>query len=143
MLCNVKDVLGVRGVDEGIFCDPKSESGRSLTRQSFAKDADINTIMSRYAISGVLVDPLDVDSGRQPRFGDFSDLSDYATLVGRINQAQADFMTLPSDVRARFGNDVEQLLRWISEPQNVVEAVNLKLLPETMIEATTSNSPLL
>ena len=118
--------------------DPQS---RSMTRQSFAKDADINNIMARYAVSGVLVDPLNVDSGRQPRFGDFSDLVDYPTLVGRIKQAQDDFMTLPSDVRARFNNSVEELLHWMSQPENVVEAVKIKVLPESMIEATYAIRP--
>lgn len=114
---------------------------RSMTRQSFAKDADINNIMAQYAVSGVLVDPSNVDSARVPRFGDFSDLVDYPTLVGRINQAQADFMTLPSGVRARFDNNVENLLDWIGDPKNVVEAVALKVLPESMIEATYAVHP--
>lgn len=121
--------------------DPKDEKSRSLTRQSFAKDADINNIMAKYAVTGVLVDPSNVDSRRVPRFGDFSDLVDYPTLVGRINQAKADFMTLPSAVRVRFDNDVENLLAFIAEPKNVIEAVAMNLLPETMLEATFAVHP--
>ena len=85
----------LRGKCERLCFDPKGELTRSMTHQSFAKDADINTIMSRYAVSGVLVDPMNVDSGRVARFGDFSDLTDYSQLVSRIKQAQEDFMTLP------------------------------------------------
>ena len=136
-ICKVSDVLAVRGVDEGVDCSKLP----SLTRQSFAKDANINNIMARYAVTGVLVDPSNVDSMRQPRFGDFSDLADYSVLVGRINQAQADFMTLPSAVRARFNNSVEELLSWMSDPKNVVEAVELKVLPKSMIEATYAVHP--
>jgi len=122
---------------------PLDKNGKpiSLTHQSFAKDADINNIMSKYAVSGVLVDPFNVDSGRVPRFGDFSDLVDYPTLVTRIGQAQADFMTLPSAVRAKFDNDVENLLSFISVPENVFEAVKLKVLPESMLEATFAVRP--
>lgn len=130
-------MLHMRGVDSGDLVFRKDDpNSRSMTRQSFAKDADINNIMAKYAVSGVLVDPANVDSGRVARFGDFSDIPDYALMVKRVNQAQDDFMTLPSDVRARFNNSVEDLLGFISEPENVVEAVSLKLLPETMLEAT-------
>ncbi|WNK14592.1 MAG: internal scaffolding protein [Microvirus sp.] len=125
-----------RGIDLGIFCDPKDPLGRSMTRQSFAKDADINTIMSRYAVSGVLADPANVDSARVARFGDFSDLVDYGHLLQRVQQAQEDFMTLPAVVRARFDNDVENCLDFVTVPENVFEAVKLGLVPETMLEAT-------
>lgn len=125
-----------RGICEPLVFDKKDISCRSMTHQSFAKDADINTIMSRYAVSGVLVDPANVDSGRVARFGDFSDLTDYAQLVSRISQAQEDFLTLPSLVRARFDNSVENLLNFIAEPENVYEAVKLGVLPQSMIPST-------
>lgn len=132
-----RSALASRGVDEGLSW-PKDKNGRviTMTHQSFAKDADINNIMAKYAVSGVLVDPNNVDLGRTARFGDFSDLVDYPTLVSRINQAQSDFMTLPSAVRAKFENSVEKCLEFISEPANVREAVKLGLLPESMIPIT-------
>lgn len=130
-----------RGVCPALVFDAMDKNSRSMTHQSFAKDADINTIMSRYAVSGVLVDPMNVDSSRVPRFGDFSDLMDYSHVVNRIQQANADFMTLPSEVRARFDNDVEKCLQFIAEPANVREAVTLGLLPKTMIPATDAVFP--
>ena len=136
-----RSALASRGVDEGISFDKKNPLSRSLTHQSFAKDADINNIMAKYAVSGVLVDPSNVDSGRAPRFGDFSDLVDYPTLVSRINQAQSDFMTPSSAVRAKFENSVEKCLEFISEPENVVEAVKLGLLPESTIDSTFAVRP--
>ena len=128
--------MRLRGKSNPIVFDPKDSSSRSMTHQSFAKDADINTIMSRYAVSGVLVDPMNVDSGRCARFGDFSDLTDYAQLVSRINKAQEDFLTLPSLVRSRFDNSVEKCLTWISDPLNHREAVELGLLPKSMDPST-------
>ena len=125
-----------RGDCKPLMFDVSDVKSISQTRQSFAKEADINVIMSRYAVSGVLVDPRNVDSARVARFGDFSDITDYAHLVARIRQADEDFMTLSSDVRAKFNNSVEDCLSWISQPEHVVEAVKLGLLPETMIEAT-------
>lgn len=131
--------LSQQGVDyvkgSGLDFPKNDEKSRSLTRQSFAKDADINNIMSKYAVTGVLVDPANVDSERRPMFGDFSDLIDYPVLVSRINEAQAQFMTLPSEVRARFDNDVENLLVFLQDPKNVEEAVKMKILPEEMLPA--------
>ena len=135
-ICLCSDVLGIRGDSTGLKFFKDDPASRSLTRQSFAKDADINNIMAKYAVTGVLVDPSNVDSERVARFGDFSDLPDYANLVSRVNQAQEDFMTLPAPVRARFDNDVSNLLDFIAQPENVVEAVGLKVLPESMIDAT-------
>lgn len=138
-ICKVVDVLGLRGVDEGIVM-PKDKDGNpiGMTRQSFAKDADINTIMARYPNGGV---PLDFMNLGTPIFGDFSDLTDFGTVVNRVNQARENFMLLPSALRARFDNDVEKLLNFISTPENVREAVDLKLLPESMLEATYAVRP--
>jgi len=130
-----------RGICSPLMFDPKDPNSVSMTRQSFAKEANINTIMGRYAVSGVLVDPMNVDSSRVARFGDFSDIADYGHLLNRLNSAQADFMTLPSAVRAKFDNDVEKALQFISVPENVVESVKLGLLPKTMIEATYAVRP--
>lgn len=118
-----------RGLSVPLVFSGKDVLTRSMTHQSFAKDADINTIMSRYAVSGVLVDPMNVDSSRVARFGDYSDLADYAQLVSRVQQAQSDFMTLPALVRARFDNSVEKCLDFVANPVNVKECVELGLLP--------------
>jgi len=111
------------------FSDSSPDS-RSRTHQSFAKDADINNIMSRYKKTGVLVDPRLISSSRVPRFGDFSDIPDYATVVSRVQQAEKDFMTLPASVRAKFDNDVANALNFISDRANVKESVALGLLPK-------------
>lgn len=121
-----------RGIAQKVIFDPNDKNSVSLTHQSFAKEADINNIMARYKTTGVLVDPFNVDAGRQPHFGDFSDIPNYHQLVERIQQAQDDFMTLPAAVRKKFNNNVEECLAFIADPKNVEEAVDLKLLPESM-----------
>jgi len=118
----------------GLYFDPNDPLARSRTHQSFAKDADINTIMNRYKKTGVLGDP-SISSQRVSRFGDFSDIADYPTIVSRIQQAQDDFMTLPSEVRAKFGNLVENALDFIADPKNADEAVKLGLLPKDALVA--------
>lgn len=138
ILCSVKDVLGLRGDDCLLHFPVDDDNSRSMTRQCFAKDADINTIMSRYPNGGV---PLDILMNGSPIFGDFSDLHDFGSVVNRVNQAKDNFMLLSADIRKRFDNDVEKLLDFINAPENVQEAVNLRLLPESMLEATYAIRP--
>lgn len=130
-----------RGVPVKVLFDENDPNSRSRTHQSFAKDADINNIMAKYRKTGILVDPTLVNSARQPRFGDFSDIVDYASIVNRITQANADFMTLSAEVRAKFDNDVEKCLVFIADPKNLVEAVKLKLLPESMLPPLPKEPP--
>lgn len=131
---------------DGIDCRhpkdaPANDPRRSLTRQSFAKDADINNLMARYPNGGVPLDAILVRDPNEAIFGDFSDLGDFSGLMNRVSEAQAAFMALPSSVRARFDNDVAKLLAFIDAPENVVEAVKLQLLPESMLDATFTVRP--
>lgn len=116
----------------GLYFSPDDPRSRSRTHQSYAKDADINNIMGKYKKTGVLGNP-SISSQRSARFGDFSDLVDYPTMVSRIQQAQDDFMTLPSEVRAKFNHMVENALDFIADPANADEAVRLGLLPKEVL----------
>lgn len=92
----------------------------SMTKQAFAKDADINNIMDKYTKTGVL------PSGtRAPMFGDFSSGEEYQSIQNKLIQAQSDFSLLPSDVRELFDNDVKALLDFASNPDNAQELENL------------------
>lgn len=72
----------------------------SLTDQSMADEADINTIVKRFGLTGQL--PSNV---RVPLFEDFDEVFDYRTALEAIRQSEASFRTMPADVRARFQND--------------------------------------
>nr|WAE43303.1 MAG: internal scaffolding protein [Microviridae sp.] len=106
---------------------------RSKTLQSGAADADINVLMKRYEETGQIGIPTDDVSGRKPFFGDFSDLGDYHSILSRVAAANTEFMKLSASVRARFGNDPQAMLAFIADPVNVVEAVNLGLLPKSAL----------
>lgn len=63
-----------------------------------------------------------------PMFGDFSDTpEDLAEAYARVEAAEERFMSLPSDVRARFGNDPFRLLEFLQDEGNRDEAVKLGL----------------
>lgn len=97
----------------------------SLTKSEFKEECDINNVIARALRTGVL--PC-VD--REALYGDFSQVTDYATAQTKIAAAKTEFEQLPSDIKEKFDNDVTNLLDWIDNPENEAEAIKLGLLPE-------------
>lgn len=98
-------------------------SGKSLTKQSFKAECDVNNIVRRYQQTGVVTH---VNRG-QPKFGDFSNLGTYHEALLQVTHAQQAFMDLPAVVRDRFGNDPGALLEFLDDPANDREAIRLGL----------------
>jgi len=113
--------------------------GQSKTKQSFAQEADINNIMSKYVQTGVLVDPL-VPRTRKPVYGDFSQTPDYFTAKNNIIKAEQQFQLLPSKLRDRFENNLENLVAFIADEANHEECVKLGLKPAPL-DATVPEAP--
>ena len=99
----------------------------SRAKQSFRKEADINCIMSKYAKSGLLTDPMCV-STRMPQFGDFSAVYDFQSMQNRVIEVRNYFESLPADVRKRFDNDPQKLMEFMADDKNKDEALRLGLL---------------
>ena len=97
---------------------------RSRTKQSFAKEADINNIMAQYVKTGLMP-----QGHVKPSYGDFSSGDDFRSVMDRILIAEAEFGRLPSDIRKRFLNDPAELLNFLSDPNNEEEAITLGLIP--------------
>lgn len=110
------------------------------THQSFKQDADVNNILTKYKKTGFLVDPSLVNTARVPKFGDFSDLGDFSTVMNRVKEAEASFIRLPARVRAKFDNDLQKAVEFIADPRNVQEAVDLGLLPAELLPVPVDNS---
>lgn len=102
---------------------PASEQGESLTVQSMTEDADINTLMYRYGITGKMP-----ENPRIPEYGDFTGVSDYRSAIHAVREAEAGFMALPANVRARFENNPQLLLEFVSNDANRPEAEALGLV---------------
>lgn len=94
----------------------------SLTQQQFADEADINVMMARFGVTGHMPSSI-----RMPTYGDFSGVGDYRSAMDVVVRAQNEFMTLPADMRARFGNDPHQLIAFLENPSNAEEARKLGL----------------
>lgn len=101
----------------------------SKTKQSFAKEADINTIMRRYQKTGVLVDPNDIKGNRKPMFDDFSSGQDFQAVQDQIAHTHQEFELLPAHIRAQFGNSPSNLLDAMADPANEEALREMGILP--------------
>lgn len=99
--------------------------GKSRTQQSFRDLTDINRIMSRWQTTG----EIDHVNPGTPLYGDFSGAVDYQSSIHLIQAANDSFDALPSDLRARFENNPDNLISFIKNPENNQAAIDLDLLP--------------
>lgn len=93
------------------------------TDQSARDECDINTIMARYARTGVL--PAARDAIAQ--YADVSAL-DFQQAQLLVAGAMSAFEELPSELRSRFGNEPAALLGFLENPANRAEAIKLGLV---------------
>ena len=105
-------------VESGVLNDSPS-----LTKQSFAEECDINTIVERFGLTGEL--PTDV---RMPQYADFDEVFDYHSAMNAVAQARESFDAMPADVRARFHNDPGEFVEFCGDEKNREEAVKLGLV---------------
>lgn len=104
--------------ESGIDCSVEP----SRTKQSFAEEADINTIVRRFNLTGQLPQNVQV-----PQYVDFGEVTDYFSAMLQVRAADEAFMALPAAVRARFHNDAGELVAFVSDPANADEVVKLGL----------------
>lgn len=97
---------------------PGEEPAR--TQQSFAEDADINTIVRRFGLTGQLPNGVAV-----PQSGDFSGVTDFQSALNLVLDAQAAFLEVPGELRARFNHDPAQFIAFVEDPVNREEAMKL------------------
>jgi len=107
--------MTARVVVHGAAFDRKSHSSASSlecpsvskVQQQFKDSADINTIMKRFGVSGVLP-PVNV----QGVYGDFTGISEIRDAFDLVDRAHARFMALDPAIRERFRNDPRELERY-------------------------------
>ena len=110
--------------ESGLHCEDAS-----LAQQHFKEECDINTILEKFNITGLLPEqPL------SPRYGDFTGIGDYHTAMNRVLAAQDEFEALPAQIRARFGNDPAQLIEFLENSENRPEAEELGLVEKATAE---------
>lgn len=95
----------------------------SQTQQQFLADADINVIVKRWGITGVL--PV---TGRVPMVSDFEDITDYRSALDAVMAADEVFKQLPADFRGSLGNDPAAFVDFAINPDNVEKLRELGLV---------------
>lgn len=103
----------------------------SLTDPQFLKETDVNIILKKYRVTGLLP-----TSDGYPSYGDFSHLTDFSKCLDLVNDGQAAFSALPSDLRARFGHDSKAFFDFVLDPDNEDECIRLGLRERVIKEET-------
>lgn len=103
----------------------------SLTVQASAEEADINTIVRRFGLTGEI--PV---SNRVPFPNDvsFDELLDYRTAWDRLIAAQRSFNSLPAQVRATFSHDPMAFADYAADPSNIDQLRTWGLAPPKAAE---------
>jgi phage internal scaffolding protein len=113
--------------------------GDSLTEQSHKDACDLNIIVARAQHNpAVLLDK----SLRPDVFRDFSESLPFVEMFNKVCEAKSAFEDLPSDVRSKFRNDPANLIDFVSNPNNALEAHDLGLLEldEASLDALTKDN---
>lgn len=85
----------------------------SLTHEEFEPECNINNILAKFKVTGVLVDPA-VRSLRQPMFIDCTSLPDLADYHEQLTRCKDSFDSLPKEVQEAFGFDARVAMHWLS-----------------------------
>jgi len=104
---------------------PKTLTGPGRTKQEFANEANINTIMERYRRTGQLPS---VPFPQEAQFADVSGLGSFAEVQQRVHRAEEAFASLPAKIRTRFNNNSAELVEFLQDGRNYDEAVSLGLV---------------
>lgn len=96
----------------------------SLAQQQFKDDVDINVLLERFQVTGVMPQGVVM-----PSYGDFSAVMDFRSAQDALRRAKDSFMELPAKLRARFENDPQQLMDFLADEKNREEAERLGLVP--------------
>lgn len=73
---------------------------KDVARQEFAKEADINHMLSRFGI---------VPERGSPTFGEWDDTIDLQQALASVEEAKMAYQDLPEEIRKKF-NNMEELL---------------------------------
>lgn len=116
-----KDKVGPLDVSDWPTTDCTGDKG--LAVQADRDEADINKIVARMQKTGQLP-PM---RGGEPFYGDVSDIGDLQESYIKIREAEEMFMAHPAEVREKFENDPVKFVDFLSDPDNLEEAVSLGL----------------
>ncbi|AXH75433.1 MAG: internal scaffolding protein [Microviridae sp.] len=117
--------------ESGLCC-----TDESMTQQQFKEECDINTIIKNFGVTGQLP-----ATAKQPMVGDFTNIGDFQEAMQAVEEAQQNFMLLPSKVREKFGQDPKKFVEFCVDPKNIDAVRELGLAPPAVIAPKTEEKP--
>lgn len=99
----------------------------SMTDQSYKNEADSNMIMAKYKKTGELPKHI---AKIQGQFADVSEVQNLLEGKIKLQQAEEEFLNIPSLLRKKFDNKFENMLAYLNDPANDKEAIELGLKVE-------------
>lgn len=105
----------------------RDEEGKLVykTEQHHAEWCNVRAIIRRYDKTGLL----DHVTKYEAKYGDLTG-DDYKTMLDKVKAAESDFQKMPSHIRNRFKNSVEEYLRFFEDENNRDEAIKLGLISQ-------------
>lgn len=100
------------------------DAAEGRTHQEQAAECDINRIVKRWRQTRQVVH---VNTGK-PFYGDFTNGTDFASVMERCHEAQQGFDDLPAEVRDACNNDPGIFLDMIQDPDALEELQELGLI---------------
>lgn len=85
----------------------------SLARQEFEPECNINNILAKFKVTGVLVDPT-VRSLRTPMFLDCTSIPSLEQYHDMLNDLVEQFDSLPDEVKSVFNGDAHAAMQWFA-----------------------------
>jgi phage internal scaffolding protein len=110
---------------------------KSLTKQSFKNECDINNIMKQYSNTGTFPNV----NQREPIYDDFENNLDYHAAFNFVMDAQKSFYNLPSKLRSEFDNDPAKFLLFTNDPENIPKMKELGILPQEQVLTLPPEAP--
>jgi phage internal scaffolding protein len=111
-------------------------TGESLTQQHFQEECDIINIIKRHDRNGIIEH---VQRG-QARYGDFSEVHDYREALDLVQDANEEFMKIPSEIRKQFNNNPGEFLNFVSNPDNEEEMKQMGFVKKSEIPSSASET---
>jgi len=98
----------------------------SKTKQSFLAETDVNNIIKRYRVTGLLP-----QHQGDPMYGDFTNLpADYQEALNKVLDAETAFNAVSSDIRAQFDNDPKAFVAFCVDRANIDQLREWGLAPK-------------
>jgi phage internal scaffolding protein len=101
----------------------------SMTKQEFADDCDINTLMARYEAGGAISHV----NRQAPVYMDVTQVPDLRGHLDAMREASFAFMALPAKVRKEFDNDPERFVDFAQQPESLGKMREWGLAPEAVV----------